>query len=285
VSIALFVPDVDFHLGILYIETMRKCYPDVLQNVTFHFVYPMEYPPRTSAESVAYDVIGCDFWNSDPSILERFNSSQILYPQNLMRNLARKSCPTDHVLLTDIDMIPSWGMVPALMQFLGCRKPCSKCAYVIPAYEMCESEIVPNNKTELLELVRQNLACSFHKYFFDKNQGATDATRWERLPEGHSVCVGYQLPCFEFFYEPFYLAEDRVPPHDERFLGYGFTRNTQVFETQLAGYQFFVLDNVFLVQHKVALPGSSSTSRTQQVENNSKIYKQLRAEFKKNTRN
>ncbi len=37
---------------------------------------------------------------------------------------------------------------------------------------------------------------------------------------------------FRFFYEPFYVARDEVPEHDERFLGYGYTRNTQVHRVQ-----------------------------------------------------
>jgi N-acetyllactosaminide beta-1,3-N-acetylglucosaminyltransferase len=34
----------------------------------------------------------------------------------------------------------------------------------------------------------------------------------------------------QFLYEPFYAAGDNAnnPPHDERFIGYGYTRNTQV---------------------------------------------------------
>lgn len=40
--------------------------------------------------------------------------------------------------------------------------------------------------------------------------------------------ISHNVTNFEFFYEPFYVANDLVPPHDERFLGYGFTRNTQV---------------------------------------------------------
>lgn len=40
--------------------------------------------------------------------------------------------------------------------------------------------------------------------------------------------ISHNVTNFEFFYEPFYVASDMVPPHDERFLGYGFTRNTQV---------------------------------------------------------
>lgn len=53
--------------------------------------------------------------------------------------------------------------------------------------------------------------------------------RWEKetnySPDTH---VSHNVTNFEFFYEPFYVASDLVPVHDERFLGYGFTRNSQV---------------------------------------------------------
>lgn len=70
--------------------------------------------------------------------------------------------------------------------------------------------------------------------------------RWQadldNLEETH---VSYNVTNFEFLYEPFYVASDQVPQHDERFLGYGFTRNTQVYEMFVAGYQFQVLSPIF----------------------------------------
>lgn len=42
------------------------------------------------------------------------------------------------------------------------------------------------------------------------------------------VYISHNVTNFEFLYEPFYVAKDIVPPHDERFMGYGYTRNTQV---------------------------------------------------------
>jgi hypothetical protein len=42
------------------------------------------------------------------------------------------------------------------------------------------------------------------------------------------VHVSHSVTNYEFFYEPFYVSLDIVPEYDERFLGYGFTRNTQV---------------------------------------------------------
>jgi N-acetyllactosaminide beta-1,3-N-acetylglucosaminyltransferase len=42
------------------------------------------------------------------------------------------------------------------------------------------------------------------------------------------VRISHEVSNPEFFYEPFYVSTDSVPPHDERYIGYGFTRNTQV---------------------------------------------------------
>jgi hypothetical protein len=59
--------------------------------------------------------------------------------------------------------------------------------------------------------------------------------------------VSHNVTNFEFLYEPFYVSKDTAPPHDERFIGYGYTRNTQVYEMFVAGYQFHVLSPVFTV--------------------------------------
>lgn len=58
--------------------------------------------------------------------------------------------------------------------------------------------------------------------------------------------VSYNVTNFEFLYEPFYVSKDAdTPEHDERFIGYGFTRNTQVYEMFVAGFSFYVLSPVF----------------------------------------
>jgi hypothetical protein len=55
-------------------------------------------------------------------------------------------------------------------------------------------------------------------------------SRWEASGgnESTETHVSHNVTNFELLYEPFYVAPDTVPAHDERFLGYGFTRNTQV---------------------------------------------------------
>lgn len=54
--------------------------------------------------------------------------------------------------------------------------------------------------------------------------------RWEAdiSTSNDETRISHNVTNFEFLYEPFYVASDIVPMHDERFVGYGFTRNTQV---------------------------------------------------------
>lgn len=60
-----------------------------------------------------------------------------------------------------------------------------------------------------------------HKHIFFR----WEATGGNETSETH---ISHNVTNFELLYEPFYVAPDTVPAHDERFLGYGFTRNTQV---------------------------------------------------------
>jgi N-acetyllactosaminide beta-1,3-N-acetylglucosaminyltransferase len=71
--------------------------------------------------------------------------------------------------------------------------------------------------------------------------------RWQANAdgEGDTIHVSHNVTNFEFLYEPFYVAPDTVPPHDERFLGYGYTRNTQVSGSFPTFYGIRRIINVF----------------------------------------
>lgn len=72
--------------------------------------------------------------------------------------------------------------------------------------------------------------------------------RWQSdLTETDEVKISHSVTNFEFLYEPFFVASDNNPQHDERFIGYGYTRNTQVYEMFVAGYQFQVLTPLFTI--------------------------------------
>ena len=55
--------------------------------------------------------------------------------------------------------------------------------------------------------------------------------RFERFPDHGIVEISHEVNAqiVQFGYEPYFIADvNTVPKYDERFLGYGFTRNTQV---------------------------------------------------------
>lgn len=179
----------------------------------------------------------------------RGSARQMLYPQNHLRNVARDGCsPQRRFFLVDIDVMPKPGLWDELSDFFGSpsRRPCAKCVFVVPTYEAREAVPVPRTKRELLGLVRRKEARPFHLKLFIFNQYATNHAAWEALKHSEDgLRAAYKVEHYEFFYEPFYVAGKEVPRYDERFVGYGFTRNTQVYETHAAGFEFWVLDEAF----------------------------------------
>ena len=113
---------------------------------------------------------------------------------------------------------------------------------------MADTAPFPANKSELVELVSSHQAQPFHLKVFLHNQFATNFSRWTEdqvarylkmyryistlistyLQDDSVLHVSHNVTNYEFFYEPFYVSLDSVPRYDERFVGYGFTRNTQV---------------------------------------------------------
>ncbi|KAG7204748.1 hypothetical protein KM043_005161 [Ampulex compressa] len=262
-SVALYAAgDEEFEVLQKYLVYLRRCYEPVRERISFSLAVPKVRPPKRQPRLFELpEVLDCAKPEATLNeLMSGVSSEQTnwrirnVYPQNHMRNLARKNCQTDYVFLADVDIVPSFNLTSALDEFLR-AEACYKCAYVIPTYELDSRVRFPQNKTELVRLARKGLARPFHQKVFIHNQFATNFTRWildvspmhkhhENLKSG-KVYVSHDVTNFEFLYEPFYVAKDIVPPHDERFMGYGYTRNTQVYEMYVAGYQFKVLSPVF----------------------------------------
>ncbi|KAJ8667865.1 hypothetical protein QAD02_009528 [Eretmocerus hayati] len=260
ISVALFAAgDEEFEALQRYLEYLRRCYASVRERVLFSMAIPKSRPPKQQPRYYPLDDF-LDCRKPEASLLKIMgsisseqNSWRIrnVYPQNHMRNLARNNCHSEYVFLTDVDIVPSSNMSKVLDEFLASAEPraCDKCAYVIPTFELDARVRFPQNKSDLVRLSKKGLARPFHQKVFIHNQFATDFTRWmqdatplvqassdkEHQQQNHAsstksvgAYVSHDVTNFEFLYEPFYVARDHVPPHDERFMGYGYTRNTQV---------------------------------------------------------
>lgn len=209
--------------------------------------------------------------------------TKLLFPQNHLRNVARDGCErmgSKYFFLTDIDIVPKPALASQLNEFLYNRKT-QREVYVVPTYEMPERADMPRSKVDLLKMVAAGFARPFHKVVFIHNQYATNHELWERLAKNSrdTLKVAYKVTNYEFFYEPFYVAPFSVPRHDERFIGYGFTRNTQVYETHLANFEFQVLDEAFAVHRGIQTRKSRGFWRERQNVQNRRLFLQFKKDM------
>ena len=283
---ALFTPDIEYVVANIYIHYLRKCFPAVRKQVSFHYTYPIDHPiqneiPETMKNMFPSDLMetilihssseSCDMTPKQfADKLLRHTTSEKSYrswrtslehPQNLLRNVAKSGCQTQYIMLPDIDMIPNKNLDVQVEDFLSSRQPShcmapsktgdkdNKCAFVVPVYEISRNvEQLPKDKNSLLGLLRNKLSRPFHSALFSINQKASKLKQWEGIypnstssshtEESSSVSttshpsfelnIGYKVEKYQFKYEPLYVAKSDTPIFDERFIGFGMTRNTQV---------------------------------------------------------
>lgn len=190
ISLAVFVAgDDELYLLQLYLSYMQKCFGHIRDAVTIHLAYPKNRAPTIVRRYLKtdYENFICEQPELTLKALMKFRTSDTIkwrlknpYPQNHLRNLARKGCQNDFVFLTDIDIIPSINFTENLDKFLRAAS-CPgqrKCAYVVPTYEIDNRAKFPQNKSDLLRLVRKGLARPFHHKVFIYNQYATNFSRY-----------------------------------------------------------------------------------------------------------
>lgn len=179
ISVAVFVAGDELRLLRAFAIWLFRCQPEIYARIALHAATPVEKPGvQGSLPSWAKD---CD---AKPLPLGERRGDTLLwrarhpYPQNHLRNLARRNCQTPYVFLVDVDIVPSKGMAGALDKFLATAPHCPLCAYVVPTYELDKRVAnFPANKSELLRLSRNKLAIPFHRKVFIYNQYASNFSR------------------------------------------------------------------------------------------------------------
>ena len=185
ISAAVFAAGDEYPLLQLYISFLRRCFPVVRDRVSFHLAYPKDLPPLQTLPNFPSKLnLDCRRPEAALTGLVRLRKSETVkwrtkfpYPQNHLRNLARRNCQTSYVFLTDVDIIPSARLAEGLDVFLSNVKCTNLCAYVIPTYELDERVNFPRNKTDLIRLAKKGLARPLHHKVFIYNQYATNFSR------------------------------------------------------------------------------------------------------------
>lgn len=189
ISLAVYVAgDDELYLLQLYLSYLQNCFASIRDAVTIHLAYPIKRAPKVVRKFLKSDYSNfmCDQPELTLKKLLKFRTIETIkwrlrnaYPQNHLRNLARKGCQNDYIFLTDIDIIPSINFTQNLDKFLR-KAQCpnqSKCAYVVPTYEIDNRAKFPQTKTDLLRLSKRGLARPFHHKVFIYNQFATNFSR------------------------------------------------------------------------------------------------------------
>lgn len=277
VSVAVFFrEDLDLQLTVSYVHALRVCFPAIRENFSFHFVSPADRNDSVPKGTFTWE--GADkplFCESHRALLRAFLTIQrkrgwprLLFPQNHLRNVARDGCiSSPHFYATDVDVMPQYGLYERLSVFLLRQPPCTKCLYVVPAFEGTEFVTHPRTKSALLSRTGNKKDFRvYHAVAFSKNQRATNFSRWRKVPSKNDLYVAYEA-IFEFGYECFYVGPHDVPKFREIFIGYGFTRNVQALEAHLAGFRFLVLSDAFAIHR-----GMRNTTTNDSIRNAEKLH-------------
>ncbi|XP_058067397.1 beta-1,4-glucuronyltransferase 1 [Anopheles bellator] len=204
-SAAIFAAGNDeLYLVQLYLSYLRSCFRPIRERVSFHLVLPRERPPTHLQSVHVGDFTRFDCAKPEATLNEllrqrRPDTSKWRiknpYPQNHLRNVARKGCQSGYVFLTDVDIVPSVSFAEQLDRFLRRQKPGGAgssgnqqqhhhhqhhhqlTAFVVPTYELDERVRFPRNKTDLIRLANKGLARPFHHKVFIYNQFATNFSR------------------------------------------------------------------------------------------------------------
>ncbi|GLH07518.1 N-acetyllactosaminide beta-1,3-N-acetylglucosaminyltransferase [Gryllus bimaculatus] len=275
ISVAVFAEEHDLSEALWAIVGLRLCHTEVRQNVSFQLVSPLlagGHPPLTAPPD---STSPCHLKRTQRPDQHNYAGSHS-FPNNLLRNVARRGVATEFVLVVDVDMLPSANLRQDFYNFAVKSRLFSesrredKTVYVVPAFEVRENVPAPRIKAELLQLADKGDLRPFYIELCWKCQKEPPSSGLSPLFE-----VLWKDP-----WEPFYIARNSVPFYDERFKQYGFNRISQVCELHVAGYKFSVLNNGFLVHRGLKTTSSFHLNKDLDQERNRLLFRQFKVELR-----
>ncbi|XP_068087206.1 beta-1,4-glucuronyltransferase 1 [Anabrus simplex] len=319
VSVAVYAPGTDAGLSLSTLYHMCHCLPE-MAHVSVHLIFPTANPPLFTSvlyfHHHSYNKSKLQqhlfFVNCSAPInllngrYETFRHQKgLLYPVNVGRNVARYGAKTSHVLVSDVELLPSYGLVPAFLSMLARFRKQSDAhpssvfswdsylnnyVYVLPVFEI-EASIskIPRTKSELLELYSHSHAVYFHRWVCLHCQRFPGLQRWlQKKPlttdDGTPVIQPLLVVRREFPYhrwEPVYIGTNREPLYSEQLSWEGQQdKMTQMNEMCLMRYRFIILDGAFLVhtpgmKHRTDVDTNHIAWRRPYERQNIKLYENI----------
>lgn len=184
--------DDELYLFQVYLSYLRRCFKTIRERVSFHLAFPKDRSPTHINSLHLSDLLKYNCAKPEQTLnelMKQFRTADTKkwrikypYPQNFLRNVARKNCQSGYVFLTDVDIIPSANLnfaeqLDTFLRKAKCSNNNQLCAYVVPTFELDERVRFPRNKTDLIRLANKGLARPFHNKVFIYNQYATNFSR------------------------------------------------------------------------------------------------------------
>lgn len=177
-TIGIFTPGEDAAFAEDVIDGLRLCWPKLRNMATFHLLYPQheEWQANMSrVGSFAYysckDITRRLYQRRSVFADSRQLNEMLRYPHNVMRNIAIDGALTDYILSIDIDLIPSENLRESFLNFASKNTQFGKLKlmnasqvkkeiYILPGFEVKQSETRLHCKKDIIQLVKESQARS-----------------------------------------------------------------------------------------------------------------------------
>ncbi|CAG9819573.1 unnamed protein product [Phaedon cochleariae] len=250
ISIAAFVPDLDVALVLRQLNQYCYCLPGMAR-VSLHLVIDKTLPPsRKDVYFTKPD--SCEVEDSSQLQTYRNVDEKVMYPINVCRNAARTAALTEHVLVSDIQLMPSGNLARSFLEMIDQYKlaDCQNRVFVLPIFEVEEGQEIPRTKERLQELIGQEKAVYFHRHICSHCQRFPGIEAWLVSDPGDTVkplaTVRREVPYHRW--EPIYIGTKNEPLYNELLSWEGLQdKMLQMLEMCLIGYKFVILDGAYLV--------------------------------------
>ncbi|XP_041354474.1 beta-1,4-glucuronyltransferase 1-like [Gigantopelta aegis] len=283
VSVSVFTFDTDVNDVLYNIAYYHLCNEQIRQSTSFHLVYPIDRTPVSINSNWTIQATCDKKLDLGTTFGSNYDIGGIPFPHNLLRNLAIRYTKTPYVLMIDIDMLPSIKLKQSFHSFFKTVRTVGtetlKTAFVLPAFEVQTDIDVPSEKAELLIQWGKGNVRPFYRTACWKCQKQTQYERWKKLEPKTRLEVAYSLS-WKDPWEPFFIGDKSLPDYDERFKQYGFNRISQVCEMHIAGFQFSVLNNAFLVHHGFKEPKEFHKTKEDELNKNRLLFRRFKEELK-----
>ncbi|KAG2212040.1 hypothetical protein INT46_011527 [Mucor plumbeus] len=196
---------------------------------------------------------------------------------NMWRNVAKFFVRTDYLMMLDVDFHLCTDFRESLRKNGDLMEKLrgGKAAIVVPAFEYILEEdgedwkLFPKDKEALMNIVLTEKIDMFH-LGWTRGHGSTDYKKW------YKSSTHYKVTDYNYSYEPYVIFKKEGSPWcDERFVGYGANKAACLYEIYLAGIDYWVLPNDFLIHQTHHYP---EDTRAKERKYNKKLYDYFREE-------